>query len=295
MGLSKEIQLKLHIKEVERIDYFDNRYYKLIFVNKEKKLYYDFLDSVTEILSIYPKKGLDRWRGEVGNERADQIIIEAFNLGSVIHNGAEVIAKKGAVIYNPIYKPKFNAKEIEQLRKKYKNNITIIRYPKEFLQLSRILELFRVLKPKEVECEQTVYSLIHRYAGTLDLFFYLPKSGEYNISGGTPLWLDKGYYVADYKTGKYIDKTYKMQLSAYMEAIFEGKPELRKELRGGLIIHANNEKITAGIPGLKVTHIPMFEQKNYFNHFLATLNLFRADKSVPNPKELSMPLILTLN
>ena len=296
MGLTKEIKTRLKIKEVQRIDYFDTRYYKIIYlpVGKTKKLVFDYLTSVTEFLGAYPKPGLTKWRGDVGNDRADQIIIEAFNLGSTVHNAAETIASRGAVIYNPIINPIFKPAEITALRKKYKNNISILRYPKEFLQCSRILEWFKVIKPQKCEIELTVYSLLHKYAGTLDLLFYLPTSGEYMISGSVPMYLYKGWYVADYKTGKYIDNTYKIQLSAYIEAIFEGKPELKKEFRGGLIIHPNNEKIKAGIPGLKTHLLTMTEQRRYFKHFLSIIDVYKIAHPMPTPKELSLPVILTL-
>lgn len=295
MGLAKEPKSNLTIKGVERIDYFDDRYYKVLLIDKKGKMFYEYYDSVTEILNALPKPGLTKWRGDVGNDRADQISIEAFKLGSVIHDGAEVIAKGGAVVYNPINKPIYNQQAIDKLKKKYKNNLIIIRYPKEFFQLNKILEWHKILQPQKIECELTVFSTVYKYAGTLDLLFYLPKTDEYMISGSTPLLLHKGWYVADYKTGKGVDKSYKMQVASYINAVLEARQDLRKEFRGGLIIHTNAELVKSGIEGLKTHYIDMIEQQLYFKQFLAVQAVFKIDKPTPKPKELSIPTVLSLN
>lgn len=296
MALSKNLNKGLNIKDVKRIDYFDNRYYKVLYEikeNQKKRLVEEYFPSVTEILGAYPKPFLARWRGDVGNERADQIILEALNLGSTIHAGAETIAKGGCVVYNPYFQrdPLYTEKEIKQIEKKYKH-VFICRFQKEFLQLWRISQLFEELKPINIQTEQTVYSIDHKYAGTLDLLFYI-KEGEYNISGSTPLYLEEGYYIGDYKTGKSIDNTNKMQISAYLHAVLEGLPEIKRELKGGILFHTNNERIEHGIKGLKATLINMTEYEMYFNNFLKVYDVYKIDKPVPVPEEFTMPTLLT--
>lgn len=295
MGLTQNINKSLGIKDVKRVDYYDSRYYKILYEvteNRKRKLYEEHMPSVTEILGAYPKPFLARWRGDVGNERADQIITEALNLGSTIHNGAEVIAKGGCVIYNPLFQgtPLYTEKEIQKLEKLYKQ-IFICRFQKEFLQLWRITQLFEMLKPTNIETEQTVYSIKHKYAGTLDLLWYI-REGDYSIAGSTPLYLEEGLYVGDYKTGKGVDKTNKLQISAYIQAVLEGMPHLRKHLRGGMLIHPNNERIENGIRGLKVTLVTMEEQEEYFNNFLKVYDVYKIDKPVPTPDEYKMPTLL---
>jgi hypothetical protein len=298
MGLLNEARNASNIKDVKRIDYFDTRYYKILYEVTEKvgkklskKLMEQFFPSVTEILGAYPKDFLARWRGDVGNERADQIVADSQRLGSFIHNAAEVLAKKGALIYNPYGKEIYSDKQISELKKKYKDNVAIVRFQQEFVQLYRIWQWFNEVKPTEIETEQTVYSIKHKYAGTLDLLMYIDE-GEYKIAGSKPIYLQSGFYVGDYKTGKYSSETHLMQSAAYIQAIKESLPDLN--IIGSLIIQPNNEKITTGIEGLKTTFSPMSEQRKMFEHFLSVYAVYKIKKPIPDPKAFTMPSILTI-
>lgn len=299
MGLIKEMREAQSIKDVKRIEYFDTRYYKIIYEitkiagkKKVKELMTQFFPSVTEILGAYPKDFLARWRGDVGNDRADQIMNDALRLGSFIHNAAEVLSKGGALIYNSYGNEIYSEKELVKIKKKYKNNVVIVRWQTEFVQLYRIWKWFRLVQPSKIETEQTVYSILHQFAGTLDLLMWI-EEGVYNIGGSVALHLETGWYVGDYKTGKGVDETYKMQISAYIAAIKEGLPNL--DIKGGLIIHPNNEKITTGIKGLKTTFVSAAEQKKYFKHFLSVYEVYKIKKPVPDPTSFDMPTILTLD
>lgn len=299
MGLLQGIGKNYGIKDVKQIEYFDTRYYKILYEVAErvkgklkKQLFEQYFPSVTEILGAYPKDFLAKWRGDVGNERADQIVADSQRLGSFIHNAAEVLANKGALIYNSYGKEIYSEKELTAIRKKYKDNVAIVRFQSEFIQLYRIWKFFNAIKPTSIETEQTVYSVKHKYAGTTDLLMYI-EEGEYDISGSKPLQLDEGFYVGDYKTGKYSSETHLMQLAAYINAIKEGLPDLN--IRGGLVIQPNQEKITTGIPGLKTTYMSMAEQAKMFQHFLSVYTVYKIKKPVPDPKEFSMPSLLTLD
>lgn len=286
------------IKEVKQIEYFDTRFYKILFEQEEiikkkkvKKLYEDYFVSVTEILSVYPKDFLARWRGDVGNERADQILYEAEKLGSFIHYAAEVLANGGVLIYNPVSAPIYSEKEIQNLMAKHKDKCVIVRFQKEFIQLYRIWQFFKEVNPVKVETEQKVFSIAYKYAGTLDLLMYI-KGGTYNISGSKPLELEEGYYVADYKTGKYTSETYSMQIAAYAYAVMEGLPDIN--IKGGLIIQPNNDRITTGIEGLKTTFVSKDDIKQFFDYFLAVYEVYKIKNPQPSPKEFTMPSILSL-
>ena len=299
MALTKSISERsrdlLGIKDIKRVEYFDSRYYKILYeekVGKVKKLVEEHLVSVTEILGAYPKDFLERWRGDVGNERADQIVRDALNLGSIIHYGAEVMAKGGIVIYNPYTNPIYTLKQMEAFEKQSPTGeVCVVRFQKEFLQLTRIWEWFRIVKPTHIETEQTVYSLKHKYAGTCDLLCYI-EEGEYMIAGSQPLYLEGGFYVCDYKTGKGVSITYKMQLAAYIKAIEEADSAIK--IVGGLIIHPNNEQITKGIAGLKTTAIDGTEINQYFENFKHVQAVYKIEHPTPSPKEFSMPSVLQL-
>lgn len=299
MALTKSVSERskdlLGIKDIKRVEYFDSRYYKILYeakIDGVKKLVEEYLVSVTEILGAYPKDFLARWRGDVGNDRADQIVRDALNLGSIIHYGAEVLAKGGLVVYNPYTNPIYNAKEMEDLIKKSPTKeVCIVRFQKEYLQLCRIWEWFNTVSPTQIETEQTVYSLNHKYAGTCDLLCHIAE-GEYMIAGSQPLYLEGGLYVCDYKTGKGVSITYKMQLAAYIKAIEEADSQLN--IIGGLIIHPANEQITKGIVGLKTTAINGEEINQYFENFQHVQAVYKVEHPTPSPKDFSLPSILQL-
>ncbi len=280
------------IKDVQRVHYFDSRYYKILYQIKKKK-FEEHLPSVTEILGAYPKPFIATWRGNVGNERADQILWQANNKGSFIHYGAEVLIKKGIIIYNPLDNPIYTEAQIGKLMRKHKQ-VVVAQMQLEYIELYRLWTWFKLVKPTKITTEQTVYSIAHKFAGTLDLDCYI-KEGTYMIAGSTPVKLKAGFYVVDYKTGKSVSDTYKMQLAAYIEAKLEGLPQLKNKYQGGLIIHTNEPKIKNGIEGLKTYVLNMSEQKKYFNNFKKVYEVYKIQKPVPTPKTFSMPSLLSLN
>jgi hypothetical protein len=290
-GLKEQIGKNLNIADVRRVEYFDTRYYKVMYKQKGTE-YVEHLTSVTEILGgAFPKDFLQRWRGDVGNERADQIIMEALKLGSFVHYGAEVISRKGAVVYNPYQNPIYTPDEIDAMEKKY-GEVCVCRFQKEWIQLYRIWQFFDLVKPTQIQTEQTVYSLRHKYAGTLDMIAHI-EGGEYAIAGSNPVQLETGLYIFDYKTGKGVDHSYKLQLSAYLEAIKEGIPDILPELKGGLILHTNNEQVKNGIEGFKAHVVTIKEQKEYFQQFLKVYDVYKIVNPIPSPKEFEMPTVLS--
>lgn len=288
MGLTKDLHQTHAISDVKQIQYFDSRYYKIQY-GKGKQQKEMYLPSVTEILQAYPKPFLAKWRGEIGNERADQIVMEALKFGSFVHYGAEVLARGGIIIYNPLERETYSEKEIAALVKKY-GEICICRHQQEYVQLHRIWQFFNEIKPTRLQTEQTVYSIKNQFAGTLDLLMWV-EGGSYGIAGAKPVTLETGYYVGDYKTGKAGGDTftYNMQIAAYMEAVMEGSPEVRKHLKGGIVIHPANTQIKAGIAGLKATVIDRVKQVELFNAFLKTQAVYLLEHPVPKPTDYMMP------
>jgi len=280
------------VQDVKRVEFFDTRYYKTTYT-LNKKSYTEYLPSVTEILSIYPKKFLSQWRGDVGNERADQIIHEALKLGSIIHYAVDILNKGGIVLYNPLSNPIYTQQEIDKLQKKHNEKFVIIRFQAEYIQILRIHKLLSILNFKNVVSETTVYSLEHKFAGTLDFMGQI-EGGSYDISGSVPLVLEEGVYLVDVKTGKGVDDTYKMQISAYMQAVMDNNPVLKSKIKGGLIVHSNNDKIEKGIKGLKTHFVSLADQQRYFNNFLKVYDVYKIHKPIPNIVEEDFPTLLKL-
>lgn len=292
MALTEQSLKTLEINDIKRVEYWDSRYYQVTYNDKKEGEVKKYFPSVTEILGGgYPKDFIAKWRGDVGNERADQIVREAFALGSFVHFGAEIIGQGGAVIYNPLVNPIYTDDEIKQFIEKYKR-ICICRTQREFVQLHRIWQFFDALKPTYIETEQTVFSIKHEYAGTLDLVLEVPE-GEYAIAGSKPLYLEKGLYLCDYKTGKGTDYSNHMQMAAYVKAVIEGVPTAAKNFKGGLLLHTNAELVKNGIEGFKATHLNMEEIEDAFQDFLHVYKVYQIKKPTPDPKRFSMPSILS--
>lgn len=295
MGLNQDSfsRKNLDIVNVERVEYFDSRYYKVTYLEAKKKMQV-MLTSVTEFLGALPKDFLPRWRGDVGNERADQIIIESQRLGSFVHWGAEVIGRRGAVIYNPQENPIYSDKEMEQLKRKHKVHV-VCRYQAQYVQLWRIFQWFERVRPTGVQTEQTVYSLEHKFAGTLDAMGTI-EAGDYEISGSKPLHLEGGDYIWDYKSGKGVDKSYKMQVAAYLKGVFEGlDPKLARRFKGALIVHSNSERTEKGIEGLQTHLVTVDECREYFEQFKKVQQVYWIDKPHPTPTQFSMPTVLSIS
>lgn len=296
MSLTESLVKNLHMKGVKRVNFWDQRYYKILVEQQDKKtkkkvMQEMYMDSVTRILNVLLPEFLMRWRGDLGNERADQVVREAFNLGSFIHYGAEILAKGGGVIFQPFEDPVHDPGDVETLRNQLQGNLCICRWQKEYVQLWRVWQFFQLVRPQKVETEQTVFSLKHLYAGTLDLLMWI-KEGEYQIAGSKPLFLEEGWYLGDWKTGKQISTSNKRQISAYIKAVQEGMPKL--DIKGGLLLHPNNEQITQGIKGFKATLVDMEEVEQRFEEFLKIMAVFKIENPTPTPEEFSMPAVLQI-
>ena len=96
------------IKQLTSID-FDERFYE-----KNGK----FAPSVTYLLGcVYPSnKGLMRWVGEVGNERAEQIKNEAGDDGSFVHQAIEQLLL-GKKISTELIMTKFNRRRALKVKR----------------------------------------------------------------------------------------------------------------------------------------------------------------------------------
>jgi hypothetical protein len=158
---------------------FDERFYTRVW--NDTRFY---VPSVTYILSTaYPQEyGLVNWRGDVGNKRADEIMYEAAEDGSYVHKAIE---------------------EILQGKGIHKDDIENVFQPKRALKVMRCLrsfvEWYEEYKPDILKVEYTLWNGRHKFAGTVDL----------------KCMIGDEMYVVDFKTGKSLHTTHKMQIAAY--------------------------------------------------------------------------------
>jgi predicted RecB family nuclease len=141
--------------------------------------------SVTSIVSVVRKPYLEYWRGELGNEKADQIKEEAAQIGSRLHDWCLQINSAFST----------NGKVDVQL---YRNAPPLVTQYINWLNKA----------VSEVKLyESVVVSRTYRYAGRLDLVAKLAG--------------DKTYSVIDIKTSNQVWPEYGMQLAAYQHALKE--------------------------------------------------------------------------
>ena len=275
---------EIDLTKVEQVTWFDQHFYQ--FLNPDGTE--EFFPSVTTILQVSPKPFLNRWRGDLGNEEADRIKNEGAERGSNIHFACDILKQGGAVVLMQGHKARYSDAEIAEIKKKHNGLIALIWDQFEYLQVYRYLQFLQEIKPIDIGSEETVFSLKHRFAGTLD-DRYLLKTGTYNINGSKPIKLDEGMYISDIKSSKTITDDNYNQLAAYWVAKEEMSGE---QIDGALLVHTN-ATTKSGIEGLSTKLITRPEMEEYFDQFLKLFAVWRIKPSPAHPKIFSMPNQLT--
>jgi len=101
--------------------------------NVHGKRFYEHLEtkeiypSITSVLSIRDKEGIDKWRKKVGNDVANHIMIQSANRGTQVHSMVEDYLNNLDVDGNDEYKKQFLARMMFQVFKPVLGNINNIR------------------------------------------------------------------------------------------------------------------------------------------------------------------------
>lgn len=307
MGVKKTEPVVNAPAEFKRISYYDDRYYKIDITpppkkakgkkgKKKKKIakiisrIFQFLPSVTTILDIVNKPYLNNWKATVGLKESSRISSEALKRGSNVHAGSEVLANEGLCLFRG-EEQYINYDEVARLERQF-GQVYVVTDQVVYLQINRVYQFMQTLGLIIHEVEKTVYSLIHGYAGTLDLVAEVPKEGDYPIGGSKPVHLKAGKYIMDYKTGKSADSPdYLRQLSAYYIAYMELNPD--EELEGAILVHTNSRTKT-GIVGLNCIVLDIDTLESLFEEFLTIKAVYMLENPTPAYKELDFPEFLTL-
>lgn len=199
--MKKEIRAIDEKAGLVRITTTDERWYAKVASDPENGLpTFNFLPSVTWILSIYPKLGLMRLRDEIGADESELLKKMGGERGSKVHEVCSAIIEGREVrIDSKFTNP--NTQQEEEL------TADEARYVMSFVEWKN-----RV-KPEFLAWDRTIYSEKHGYAGTLD--FIARIDGE--------------IYLVDIKTSKVITTEYTMQISAYKQAIVNLENDLGLE------------------------------------------------------------------
>ena len=273
---------------VKTIEWFDDRFYKVHFPDGS----FDYYPSVTTILEVVNKPFLSHWRGEVGNDIADQKMNDAARKGSAIHHAASVLARGGRVdwINSEFTEDQEREKLLATMKYFHGEKFFVMRCAQEvWLQVVRFVQWWDAVQPKLLLNEQNLFSTDLKLAGTLD-FLVEVKSGDYMINGSKKITLTDGIYICDLKTGKQIDDNYYMQISAYTALL---PLEYQQKITGGMIIHTN-AATRSGIEGV-ATHLRSANQlAEDFKAFQSVHSLWRRKNEVEKPRIIELPTSLTL-
>ena len=170
------------IKEIKMVEWFDQHWYKINYMNESDKEVIDYLPSVTTKLRVVAKPFLAYWRGDIGNREADMRVFEASERGIRIHHAWYTMTTGGAVIYQPVQRPNYTQSDIDNLTSEYAGNLAIVRYQDEMYDLFKLSKWLEIVKPKIIASELINYSLKNKDAGTADNLFFI-EEGEYLING----------------------------------------------------------------------------------------------------------------
>jgi hypothetical protein len=269
---------------IKTIEWFDDRFYKVRLSNGE----INYFPSVTTVLEVVNKPFLAHWRGEIGNELADQKMNEAARKGTAVHHACTIIAQGGRVDWINTELPEELEREkiLSQMKYYMGESFFVFRRTQEdWIHVVRFFQWWNALNPKLVYADRKLYSMKKHVAGTLDFAIEI-KEGDYQVSGKDPVHLDGGIYIVDLKTGKEIHDSHYLQVGQYADMV-------DVPIVGGMILHTNAQ-IRSGIEGVK-TYVRTREQiVSDIKDFDAAHALWLRENAAYKPKVMELPTSLSL-
>jgi hypothetical protein len=269
---------------IKTVEWFDDRFYKVKLSNSEVEYY----PSVTTVLEVVNKPFLAHWRGEIGNELADQKMNEAARKGTAIHHACTVLAQGGRVDWINSEFPDEPERErtLAQMKYYYGDSFFVFRRSQEdWIHVVRFFKWWTILNPRLVYADHKLYSQKKHVAGTLDFAVEI-KEGDYQISGKDPVHVQSGIYIVDLKTGKEVHESHFLQIGQYADMV-------DVPIVGGMILHTNAQ-MRSGIEGVK-TYVRTQEQILLdIKDFDAAHALWLRENAAYKPRVLELPTSLSL-
>lgn len=230
------------------------RWYGFATKNEQGLPSYEYVPSVTWILSYYPKgEQFLKFVGENGYEGANQIKVSAGDRGSIVHNACELLMKDGELNIDQLV-PDRDGNPRELTPDEYEAVMTFARWYAQTL-------------PEIVAVEMQVRSVKYGYAGTLDIVCKI----------------DGKLGIIDIKTSKSVYPSYELQVSALKQAYEEVTGE-KIEWIAILQVGYNRNK-----DGFKFTLI-----EDDFDSFLAVKRIWNKETSGERPHQRDYPMTLRL-
>jgi len=207
------------------------------------------LPGTTTILEIKSDKELLRMYGSLGTRTAEYLISQAGIIGTYAHRHANAYFDE-SVSFDWL-----EAKEDKEQNEKLK------------VAVKNFYEFCKVYKPTPLLLETPVYSLKHKYAGTLDGVFVI----------------DGRIVVLDWKTSAKLKRVHRLQINAYFYALLEMVEKKLLEVPGLLLSELQQSELW--IVQLPKKQPIKFERdikkitpsKKEFDVFLSALRIYNWD------------------
>ncbi len=158
-----------------------------------------YAPSWTHILSTVwpPSKGLEMWRGDVGNERAEEIMVQAGEQGTFVHNACESILNGSWISADDVRTTFPRAKALKPLR-----------------CLAAFLDFCEQFEPEPDTLEGVTWLDDPPVAGTIDFRGTINKP----VRKGNKIIADPSqrvYGLLDWKSSKALHDNHKAQVAGY--------------------------------------------------------------------------------
>jgi len=281
--------MKKKTLEVKMIDWFDDHWYRIRYLNEERLEVEEYFASVTTKLGVLAKPYLLKWYGDVGTQEARRKMREAGDRGTRIHYAWYVWTQGGAVVYQNPRTPAYDKEELDEIFKRFNGNVWVLENQDEHYDFLKLVQMHELLSPVKTEAEVKVYNVEHKEAGTSDNIFDI-KEGEYNISGSKPVKLSGGLWLGDLKTGAQVSKEHFMQVSAYIHCAESMGYE---KFQGALIYHTA-ASIKSGIEGLKVHVLTREEVDQCYADFRDISRVWERQEKDAKPTIRQLPCLVVM-
>lgn len=251
-----------HNPDNKQVNFLDSRYYTTDNIT--------FYPSVTTVLGVYPKGyGFDKWLKENG-ENADEILREAGEQGSKVHDAIDQMIKGQEVKWTHTFVDTLQLQSVESsarfvddckngLVSKYHKEVQFFSMD-EWQMIMRFVDFTEKYEPIFIANEFNIISDEMRIGGTLDIVC--------DIAGER--WL------IDVKTSNYIHKTHELQLAVYAKMFNEKNPDMKIDRVGILWLKAATRTEGKGkaIQGIG------WQLKEFERHYEESYKLFKHIRAI---------------
>ncbi len=279
--------MKKELIQIKLVEWFDNHFYKIRYINEAKEEVTDYFPSTTTKLEAKAKPFLGTWRGDIGNREADLRMKEAAKEGTVLHHAWYTYMEGGAVVYQDPRHPSYTEEELAEIKSKFLN-VVVLWTQEQMWNMHKLQRFVEIVKPRIVANEVTVAHIEHREAGTVDNIIWV-EGGKYPVNGSTPVVLEEGYYIFDLKSGKTVSSDAYMQVADY---VYCAETMDFGPFKGALIGHTQS-KNKNGIEGFGLHVLNREQVDKYYQDYRDIARVWERQFASRKPVIRQIPALIT--